>query len=148
MSRIKKVECEMNECEHDVGAYFIVKGGEKVLITQTAGFVNRMMLYKSKKSCAVAVQSEKLHRLFTTTIKFENSKKPVTITFPRVEDDGNTPVMTVLIALGFQVDEIRSVFTSKELTLLHGSFNSLPTDAEEARRRIPIRNVYKSRCYT
>lgn len=131
---------ENKECEYDVGGYFIISGKEKVLITQTGGLTNRMVCYKSKKNCAVAVQSEKDYRMYVTTIKYTNSKKPITITFPRLQDE--VPVMTLLVALGFSIDEIKSVYTAKELILLHGSFNSLPTDQAEARRRIVIREVY------
>ena len=142
LCHVKKKEDRVknNECEYDVGAYFVINGKEKVLITQTGGLVNRMMLYKSKKSAAVAVQSEKLHRMFVTTIKFFNPKKPITITFPRLQEE--TPAITVLMAMGFTLDDIKNAFTSVEMTMLHGSFNSLPADLEEAKRRVGIREVY------
>ena len=34
------------------------------------------------------------------------------------------------------------MFTDTEITMLHGSFSSLPTDKEEAQRRVAIREVY------
>tara|TARA_B100000674_G_scaffold135649_1_gene105246 strand:+ start:418 stop:3669 length:3252 start_codon:yes stop_codon:yes gene_type:complete len=128
------------ECEYDVGGYFIINGKEKVLITQTGGLINRMMLYQNKKSCGVAVDSEKNERKFKTTLQYINPKKAVTITFPRLRNE--IPVVTVIMALNFSVEEIKSVFTQDELHMLHGSFNSLPTDVEEARRRVVIREVY------
>ena len=133
---------QYKECEQDPGGYFIVSGREKVLVTQTGGLVNRTMRYKSaaKKTCAITCMSEKLHRMFTTTVKWDNAKKPVGITFPRLQEE--VPVMTVLIAMGITVEEIKSVFTQAELNMLHSSFNSLPADVEEAKKRVIIREVY------
>lgn len=136
----KSKRVEYKECEQDPGGYFIISGREKVLVTQTGGLINRTMRYKTKKSCAVTCTSEKMHRMYTTTVKWDSNKKPVGITFPRLQEE--IPVMTVLIALGFNVNDIKSVFTQEERNLLHCSFSSLPIDEEEAKKRVLIREVY------
>ena len=50
--------------------------------------------------------------------------------------------MNVLLALGLTVDEIKSVFDSAELALMDASFKNLPANQEEAKQRLPIREVY------
>jgi DNA-directed RNA polymerase II subunit RPB2 len=140
-----KKRVKYKECEQDPGGYFIIGGREKALVTQTGGKINRTFRYITKKNnmiktCAITCTSEKLHRMYTTTVKWDSSKKPVGITFPRLENE--VPVMTLLIALGITVEEIKSTFTSDELNLLHSSFNSLPSDVEEAKQRVVIREVY------
>jgi DNA-directed RNA polymerase II subunit RPB2 len=128
-----------NECPRDPGGYFIINGSEKTLIGQKGHVSNRIVSYKSRKSSAVAVKSEKKHRLYVTTIKYV-TKRPMTITFPRLENE--TPLITLLIALGLTVEQIESAFTPDEMVYLEPSFTSLPTDMSEARRRIRIRQVY------
>lgn len=138
--RDPSTRAKFKECEHDPGGYFIITGREKCLVTQTGGLVNRTMRYKTKKSCAVTCTSKKNHRMFTTTVKWDSNKKPVGITFPRLQEE--VPVMTVLMAMGLSSDDIKSVFTLNELNLLHSSFTALPADADEAKQRIVIREVY------
>lgn len=128
------------ECEYDPGGYFIIDGKEKSLIGQRSHVMNRFITYKSKRSSAIAVKSLWNHRTFITTIKFTSSRKPLMVTFPQA--DGEIPVMTLLIALGISVEDIKSVFTDEENVTLSASYNSMPKDVEEAKARIHIREVY------
>ena len=125
------------ECEQDPGGYFIINGMEKSLLGQKAPMYNRLITYKRGNTCAVAVKSEKNYRIFVTTIKYKPNA-PVTITFPRLQNE--MPVMTLLLALGISVKEIRAAFTNEELALLDASFQDLP---DNPRSEIMIREVYK-----
>lgn len=128
-----------NECPYDPGGYYIVNGSEKSLVGQKASMHNRMIVYSKNGTYAVAVKSNKNERVYVTTIKYKPNYA-LTCTFPRLLDE--VPLMWVLIALGVTVEQIKKVFTLKELALLDPSFKSLPTDKEEAIRRITIREVY------
>jgi len=136
----KSTRIKMKECDTDIGGYFIVKGKEKVLITQTDDMVNRMMYFSNKKAFSVRVKSEKNNRIFITTVKYINSRRPITITFPQLLQE--TPVMILLVAMGMKRAEIDAVFDEQERIMLQGSLTSLPTDNEEAKRRVMIREIY------
>lgn len=127
------------ECVKDLGGYFIINGSEKTLIAQKGHVSNRIVSYKSKVSTAVAVKSEHNYRLYVTTIKHQ-AKRPLTVTFPRLENE--MPLFTLVIALGVTYEDCKRIFTPEELVFLSPSLTNLPTDVEEARRRIHIRQVY------
>lgn len=133
--RVKNGECPM-----DPGGYFIVNGMEKSLVGQKGPMYNRLIVYKRENSeaCAVAVKSEKNHRVFTTTLKFKPNSI-VTCTFPGLQDE--TPVMFILLTLGNTLDEIKSAFNAEELALLEPSFSNIP---DNPRDHVLIREVYKA----
>ena len=131
---------KFGECTQDPGGYFIIHGMEKSLVGQKAPMYNRLITYKRNNSCAVAVKSEKNHRVFVTTIKYKPNS-PLVCTFPRLMDE--TPIMYILLTLGNTVDEIKSAFNPEELALLDASFQNLPANASE---HVIIREVYKLNC--
>jgi len=130
--RIKNDECPM-----DPGGYFIIHGMEKSLVGQKAPMYNRLITYKRNTSCAVAVKSEKNHRVYVTTLKFKPNTA-VTCTFPRLQHE--IPVMVLLLTLGNTLEEIQSAFTDQELVLLGPSFKNLPDNPKD---HVVIREVYK-----
>ena len=138
--RDKEKRVKSKECGYDPGGYFIIDGKEKTLIGQRSHVMNRFITYKSKRSSAVAVKSEMNYRTYITTIKFTSGRRPLTVTFPHIEEE--IPVMTLLIALGISVEDIHSSFTEEENVTLSASFIDLPKDMNEARARIKIRQVY------
>ena len=131
------------ECPNDPGGYFIVNGSEKSLIGQKSSIINRKISYSRgegrSRSCAVAVKSEKHRRIYVTTINYKPNA-PITCTFPRLQRE--VPLIDILIALGLNVDDIKSIFSSNDQSLLAPCFKNLPTDRAEARRRLTIREVY------
>jgi len=126
-----------DECPNDPGGYFIIHGMEKSLVGQKAPMYNRLISYKRNNSCAVAVKSEKNHRIYVTTLKFKPNTA-VTCTFPRLQDE--IPVMYLLLTLGNTMEEIRSAFSDQELVLLAPSFRHIP---ENPKDHVVIREVYK-----
>ena len=127
------------ECPNDPGGYFIINGNEKSLVGQKSSMVNRLISYSKGDTCAVAVKSTNRRRIYVTTISYKPNCS-IMCTFPRLQHE--VPLMNIFIALGMTIDDIRSVFDSNELALLDASFKSLPSDVEEAKRRLPIREVY------
>jgi len=127
------------ECDQDPGGYFIINGNEKCIVGQRSSMVNRMISYAKNGTCAVAVKAEHKRRVYNTTISYK-PKSSISCRFPRLKEE--VPVLTILVALGMTVDEIRVVFTPSELVLLAASFENLPSDRTEAMHRLPIGEVY------
>lgn len=100
---------------------------------------DRMIRYAKGDTCAVAVKALHKRRVYNTTINYK-PKSTITCTFPRLQHE--VPIMNILLALGITVDEIRGAFDPAELALLEASFKNLPSDKDEAMRRIPLREVY------
>ena len=137
--RDKKNRLKHDECPNDPGGYFIVNGNEKSLVGQKSSMKNRMIAYAKKNTCAVAVKSEIKRRVYITTISYK-PMKPIMCTFPRLQNE--VPLMDILLALGLNIEDIKSVFDSSELALLDASFKNLPDTQQEAKDRLPIREVY------
>ena len=137
--RDKDSRVKHKECPNDPGGYFIVNGNEKSLVGQKSPMKNRFISYAKGKTAAVAVKSEIKRRVYVTTISYKPNS-PIMCTFPRLQNE--VPLMDILMALGLQIDDIKSVFAPEELTLLNASFKNLPADQEEAKQRLPIREVY------
>lgn len=127
------------ECNKDPGGYFIINGNEKSLVAQKSPMNNRMITYLKNGVSACAVKSERNKRVHVTTIKYK-ANTSISCTFPRLEEE--VPLLVILMAMGVNVENIRSVFTTEENALLEASFRNLPTSVEEAKRRIRIREVY------
>lgn len=133
-----KDRMQHDECPMDPGGYFIIHGMEKSLVGQKAPMYNRLISYKRNNSCAVAVKSQKNHRVYVTTLKFKPNTV-VTCTFPRLQDE--IPVMVLLLTLGSTLEDIKSAFTDQELVLLGPSFKHIPDNPKDY---VVIREVYKA----
>ena len=127
------------ECDKDPGGYYIINGNEKSTPGQITSMNNRMITYFKNGVSACAVKSERNKRVHVTTIKHA-ANKGISCTFPRLEEE--IPLMVVLVAMGVNIEEMRSVFTTEENALLQASFRNLPSSIDEARQRVKIREVY------
>jgi len=127
------------ECNKDPGGYMIVNGAEKSMVGQKTSMNNRMITYLKNGVSACAVKSERNKRVHVTTIKYK-ANTSISCTFPRLHEE--VPLLIILMAMGVNVQEIRSVFSTEENALLEASFRNLPPTVEEAKRRIRIREVY------
>lgn len=127
------------ECDMDPGGYFIVNGGEKSIVPQKNAMHNRLITYERNGVTSCAVKSERNRRIHVTTLSFKDNCS-IMCTFNRLEEE--IPIMCLLIAMGFDVESMRSVFSTEENNILAPSFRNLPPTRDEARRRIRIREVY------
>ncbi len=109
------------ECDKDPGGYMIINGQEKSMIGQKTPMNNRMITYLKNGVSACAVKSERRKRVHVTTIKYK-ANTGVSCTFPRLQEE--VPLMVVLMAMGVNLDDVRSVFTTEENALLEASFRN------------------------
>lgn len=134
-----KIRVKNGECHKDPGGYFIVNGNEKSLVGQKSSMHNRMITYLKNGVSACAVKSERNKRVHITTLKYKENSC-IMCTFPRLVEE--IPVMTLLMAMGVNLNEIRDNFTMEENACLEASFRNLPPSVVEARKRVRIREVY------
>jgi len=127
------------ECDKDPGGYVIVNGNEKSLVSQKTCTHNRMNTYARDGGFKTSVRSERNRRVHVTTIKYKPNH-PLTCTFPRLVEE--VPLITLLMAMDVDVLSMRSLFDAEENALLEASYQNLPEDKNEARKRLHIREVY------
>lgn len=128
------------ECQHDVGGYFIIKGTERVLVSQkVSGSESRITTFKKNQTASAMVKSACGYRQFICTMKYF-LKSPVTILFPRLLHEVN--LLTLLYLLG--CDNLKSLFSKTELDLLRVSFAAMPKTKEAALKCVKVRNVYSA----
>jgi DNA-directed RNA polymerase II subunit RPB2 len=139
-AREKKNRVENKECEFDQGGCFIIKGNEKVLVSQKQGWSNRVTTFKKNAKCSSGqIKSEFKMRQYITTIKFQENAV-VQVLFPRLQRE--IPLMTLVVALGCGIDDIKSFFSIKEVNLLRKSLENVPKTTKAAQESIVLRGVY------
>ena len=106
-----KERVELGECENDYGGYFIVKGGEKVLVAQEKLGINQTFCFYNKLGYYYAeVRSSKLNTCrpgVQTIVKLIQNKKTlksdIRITLPLSKKD--IPIFIVFKAFGIITDK-------------------------------------------
>ncbi len=93
---------KLQECPYDPGGYFIVKGGEKVILIQEQLANNRLILEEDDLGCAMGTVTSSTHE--------RKSRNQILIKKDRMYLRHNTltgdiPIVAVLKALGVQSDQ-------------------------------------------
>jgi len=96
---------EKNECYHDNGGYFIIKGKERVLVGQIRGIYNQPIVIspkagdKYKYTCDIRSMSEETGHSVLLQCKIGVDDRTLVFSLPNIKD--NIPVGIVFKALGF-----------------------------------------------
>jgi DNA-directed RNA polymerase II subunit RPB2 len=106
---------EMGECPQDPLGYFIIHGGERVILSQEKVADNRIMVFLNKKTTTKhthSVEMKSLHESFTLppkkleirmSSKFNGLGYPLSICIPRFRED--IPLMVFFRCLGIETDK-------------------------------------------
>ncbi|MDA9673945.1 hypothetical protein N9T73_00415, partial [bacterium] len=109
LNQLKNLHFESNECKYDSGGYFIVNGGEKVIIPQERLIDNKIMVLKKKdQSSLISVAEIRSVSNFgiSNTISIKLKKDGLlTIISPQFRDKNEIPLIILLKALGLENDK-------------------------------------------
>lgn len=101
------------ECPYDEGGYFIVKGKERVLISQIRGIYNIPLVIeqkpgdKIKYSCELRSMSEETGHSVLIQAVIGTDENTIAFSLPHIKD--NIPVGIVFKALGYSCNDIRDL---------------------------------------
>jgi DNA-directed RNA polymerase II subunit RPB2 len=106
---------DLGECSHDPFGYFIIHGGERIILSQEKVADNRIMVFTNKKTTTKhthSVELKSLHESFTLppkkaeiriSSKFNGLGYPLNMCVPRFRED--IPFMVFMRALGMTSDK-------------------------------------------
>ena len=116
LSRMKETKYFSQECAYDVGGYFIVNGGEKVIIPQERMIDNKIMVLKRKDQSSIITVAETRsvsHTGVAQSIVMKLKKTGIiTVTAPQFRDKNEIPLIVLLRALGLESDKDITEFIS------------------------------------
>ena len=98
---------QKGECHFDKGGYFIIKGKERVLISQMRGVYNKVTVYKEKKASKSLFTSEIRSMCYATshsvltTCSLNKDDRTLTFQFPNIKE--SIPVGVVIKAMGASI---------------------------------------------
>ena len=109
LSRIKETKYTTNECKKDVGGYFIINGGEKVIIPQERMIDNKVLILKKKDQSSIISVAEirsisSIGIIQSITIKLKKNGI-LTVTAPQFRDKNEIPLVVLLRAFGLESDK-------------------------------------------
>ena len=105
----KNERIDAGECENDPGGYFIIKGGERAIISQLRGNYNNVIVLQQKQNekyshiAEIRSMSEETGHSVQLKAMIENDDKSITLSLPYVKEFITAGV--VFKALGFISDE-------------------------------------------
>ena len=124
---------ELGECTQDPFGYFIIHGGERVILSQEKVADNRIMVFLNKKSTTKhthSVEMKSLHESFTLppkkleiriSSKFNGLGYPLSVCIPRFRED--IPLMVFFRCLGIETDkEVYELLNIEDTDSLMASF--------------------------
>lgn len=98
------------ECRYDHGGYFIIKGKERVLITQERGTLNHVYVFQQKPtqkykfSAEIRSTSEENGHSVMVQMRFYAPQSHVRMALPFFQQD--VPLSHVLVVFGYGVDDV------------------------------------------
>jgi DNA-directed RNA polymerase II subunit RPB2 len=113
----EKTPRELGECSTDPGGYFIIQGGERIIISQERMAENRMFVFRNSKNrnkeaekieCkSIGLDNEGAPKSISVII-LNNAKNPaapehIRLSLPRIKTE--IPLFVMFRALGFQSDK-------------------------------------------
>lgn len=109
LNRMKDSKYASNECKYDMGGYFIINGGEKVIIPQEKMIDNKIMVFLKKdqsKYIPIAEVKSITDNSITQTVTMKLKKNGIiTISSPQFRDKSEIPLVILLKALGLTTDK-------------------------------------------
>lgn len=107
-NKTKKKKVSMGECEYDDFGYFILRGNERVIVSQIRSAYNKALVFeaqsdKHKYSCELRSMSENTGHSVMLRMMICNNNRTIEMTLPYVKE--NIPVYIVFKALGFNTFE-------------------------------------------
>ena len=141
MTPEEKIKC--NECMYDKGGYFIIKGKERVLVTQCRNIYNRVVVIPqniTKKAGCKYTYTAEMRSMSNETghsvpvqANFSIDGRTITVSIPYVSMP--VPAVLVLRALCVEEDEIHDVIGIKGSTKADKLIKNMLRDASFARTR-------------
>jgi len=142
----EKTPRDLGECSTDPGGYFIIQGGERIIISQERMAENRMFVFRNSKNrnkeaekieCkSIGLDNEGAPKSIAVVI-LHNAKNPVApehirVSLPRIKTE--IPLFVMFRALGIQSDkEIIELIMGSTDTLYDMIFQECIQDAKDIR---------------
>ena len=110
LSKMKKENrVNVGECEYDSGGYFIIRGNERVLVSQLRANHNQVMVLKQKNGekyshiAEIRSMSEETGHSVQLNAMIGNNDRTIVFSLPYIKE--TMPIGVVFKALGFTTDE-------------------------------------------
>jgi DNA-directed RNA polymerase II subunit RPB2 len=104
LHRMKETKFLSNECKFDIRGYFIVNGGEKVIIPQERLIENKILVLKKKDQSSLIsvaeIRSIATNGVAQAIVMKYKKNGFITITAPQFRDKNEIPLVILLRALG------------------------------------------------
>ena len=142
----EKTPRDLGECSTDPGGYFIIQGGERIIISQERMAENRMFVFRNSKNrnkeaekieCkSIGLDNEGAPKSIAVVI-LHNAKNPlapehIRVSLPRIKTE--IPLFVMFRALGIQSDkEIIELIMGSSATLYDMIFQECIQDAKDIR---------------